>query len=149
VSVFLMRDPVDRVLSQMRMQVRRKADRFRRPLKDVLLLRHASPGYASRTRYDLTLAALEEAFEPDEVYYGFYESFFHEDRVREVCDFVGIDFHPPKLDVRSNASPQVDDVPEETLRTVAETYRPVYEAVAAKFPEIDIPELWPYARLLG
>ena len=149
VSIFLMRDPVDRVLSQIRMQVRRKADRFGAPLHEVLLQRHDKPAYASRTRYDHTLAVLDEAFEPDELHFAFYESFFHQDRVREVCDFLGIDFHPPKLDVRKNASPPADDVPETTLRTVAETFRPVYEAVAARFPEVDLPELWPYARLLG
>jgi hypothetical protein len=148
-TVFLMRDPVDRVLSQMRMQVRRKSDRFRRPLAEVLLLRHAMPGYAARTAYDQTISVVDEAFDPADVYYGFYENLFNEDRIREICALLGMDFHPPKLDVRANASPPVQDVPEETLRVVAESYRPVYEAVGRRFPDVDLEALWPYSRLLG
>ena len=148
VSVFLMRDPVDRVLSQVRMQVRRKADRFEDPIEQVLLRRHTRAEYALRTQYHHTIAALDEAFEPGEVHYGFFEDFFDEERVREICALVGIDFHPPSFDVRRNASPPAVGVSEEVLRTVAEHYRPVYEAVAARFPDVDFAELWPYSRLL-
>ena len=148
-SVFLMRDPVDRVLSQMRMQVRRKADRFQRPLDEVLLRRHRHKGYSSRTRYDLTLSALDEAFDPADIYVAFYEDLFTEDRIREICVFLGIDVHPPRFDVRSNASPPATDISEATLRTVAEHFRPVYEAVAARFPGADLERLWPSTRLLS
>ena len=148
VSAFLMRDPVDRVLSQLRMQVRRKADRFERPLEEVLLRRHAMPEYALRTAYDHTITALDEAFDPSEVYYGFFEDLFSEPRVRELCDLVGIEFHPPSFDVRRNASPPAVGVSDEVLRTVAHRYRHVYEAVAARFPDVDFEELWPYSRLL-
>jgi len=148
VSVFLMRDPVDRVLSQVRMQVRRKADRFERPIDEVLLRRHALPEYALRTAYDHTIAALDEAFDPSEVHYGFFEDLFSEPRVRELCDLFGIDFHPPSFDVRRNASPPATGVSDEVLRTVAQHYRPVYDAVAARFPEVDFEQLWPYSRLL-
>ena len=148
VAVFLMRDPVDRVLSQMRMQLRRKPDKFARPLQEVLLRRHALSTYAARTRYDLTIAALDEAFDQSEIFFGFYEDLFREDRIREVCRLLGIDFHKPMFDVRANASPPVRDVPEEVLRTVARSYGAVYQAVAARFPDVDLDALWPSTRFL-
>lgn len=148
VSVFLMRDPVDRVLSQIRMQVRRKADRFERPLHEVLLDRYAAPEYALRTQYGQTIAALDQAFEPDEVHYGFFENLFEEARIREICALIGIDFHEPRFDVRRNVSPPAR-VPDEVLRPVAQHYRDVYEAVAARFPAVDLEALWPGTRLLG
>lgn len=148
VSVFLMRDPVDRVLSQMRMQVRRKADRFQRPIEEVLLERHTNAEYVLRTQYDRTIAALDAAFDPDEVYYGFFENLFDEARVREICALVGIDFHAPRFDVRRNSSPPAVGVSDRVLRTVAEHYRPVYEAVGARFADVDLQHLWPYSRLL-
>jgi len=149
VSLFLMRDPVDRVLSQLRMQVRRKPDRFERPLHEVLLARHDQGEYAARSRYDHTIEVLDEAFQPSEVYFGFFESLFHEDRVREICALLGIDFRTPSFDVRHNASPPAVDVPEAVLRQVAISYRPIYEAVAARFPDVDLEGLWPYTRLLA
>lgn len=147
VSVFLMRDPVDRVLSQLRMQVRRNADRFVGPLDEVLHKRYSHYEYEARTRYDHTIAALDEVFEPEEVHYGFFENLFSEDSVREICAVLGIDFHPPNFDVRRNASPPAA-VSDEVLRIVADHYRPVYEAVATRFPELDLERLWPHARLL-
>ena len=147
VSAFLMRDPVDRVLSQMRMQLRRKADRFARPLQEVLLRRHALSTYAARTRYDLTITALDEAFDQSEIFFGFFEDLFREDRVREVCRLLGIEFHQPMFDVRANASPPVG-VSEEVLRTVAHSYGDVYQAVAARFPEVELEALWPSTRFL-
>ena len=148
VGVFLMRDPVDRILSHIRMQVRHHPERFEKPPHELLLERHTHPQYKLRTSYDQTIAALDEAFDASELYYGFYESLFAEVRIREICDLVGIDFHPAKFDERRNASPPAA-APDEILRTVATHYRPVYDAVAARFPDVDLEALWPSTRLLG
>ncbi len=115
---------------------------------ELLLERHTHPQYKLRTSYDQTIAALDEAFDSSELYYGFYESLFAEERIREICELVGIDFHPAKFDERRNASPPAG-APDEILRTVAEHYRPVYDAVAARFPDVDLEALWPSTRLLS
>jgi Sulfotransferase family len=147
VSVFLMRDPVDRIVSHIRMQVREKPQRWNKPVHEVLLDRYAHRENVQRTSYHLTLAELDRAFDPSEVLIGFYEDLFSESRIREICDLVGVDFHPPMLDERQNASPPAQ-VPEELLRTVAGHYREVYEAVAARFPDLDLEALWPSTRYL-
>ncbi len=145
VSILLMRDPVERIWSHIRMQAQRFPKMFDQPLPDALRERYADPNYAMRTRYDRTIAALDEAFEPDELYFGFYEDLFSEQRVREVCSFVGIDFMPPDLDLRRNASERPGDLPEDTVREVAGHFSDVYDAVATRFPDVDLAALWPSA----
>ena len=149
VALFLMRDPVDRILSHLRMQVRETPERFHKPPHELLLRRHWHPQYELRTRYDRTIAVLDSVFERQDVIYGFYEDLFSEARIREICATLGVDFHPPRFDERHNASPPARTVPDETVRAVATHYREVYDAVAGRFPELDLPALWPSMRLLG
>jgi hypothetical protein len=147
--MLLMRDPVERVWSHVRMQAQRFPTMFDQPLPEVLLERHAEANYAMRTRYDHTIAALDEAFGSDEVYYGFYEDLFTEDRMREICAFLGIDFVAPEFEVRRNASERpVDTIPDDTVRVVAGHFAEVYDAVAARFPDKDLEALWPSARFV-
>ncbi len=149
VSVFLMRDPVERIWSHMRMQAQRFPTMFDQPLHEVLRERHANANYEMRTRYDRTIAALDQAFEPSEVYYGFYEDLFTEAHMREICSFLGIDFVEPDFDERRNASASpADPLPEETVRAVATHLSEVYAAVAARFPDVDLESLWPSARFV-
>lgn len=146
VSVFLMRDPVDRIWSQLRMEQSRRPERF--PLDSATQVRelHEQPSYALRSRYEHTLAALDAAFMPEEVHVGFYESLFTLEQVDAVSALTGIDSHPPELDVRINASPQAtEQLPEATVREVARALAPTYAAVAARFPHLDLTSLWPSA----
>lgn len=149
VSIFLMRDPVERIWSHLRMQADRFPAMFDRPLPEVLRDRHADASYAMRTRYDRTIAVLDEAFEPDEVHYGFYEDLFTERRVGEICAFLGIDRHEPDFDVRRNASARPPEgIPDDTVRLVATHFADVYAAVAGRFPDVDLEALWPSAAYL-
>jgi len=149
VSILLMRDPVERIWSHIRMQAQRFPTMFDRPLDEVLRDRHADANYDMRTRYDRTIAALDQAFEADELYFGFYEDLFTEERVREICAHVGIDFVAPDFDLRRNASQRpADGLPEDTMRIVAEHFAEVYETVAARFPDVDLAALWRSARFV-
>ena len=149
VSMLLMRDPVERVWSHIRMQAQRFPTMFKQPLPDVLLARHADDNYAMRTRYDRTIAALDEGFAPGQVYYGFYEDLFTEERMREICAFLHIDFIEPDFDVRRNASERpAETLPDDTVRAVARHFSEVYDAVAARFPDKELEALWPSARFV-
>jgi hypothetical protein len=147
VSVMSMRDPVDRIWSHIRMQAQRFPTMFDQPLHEVLRERHAHDNYALRTRYDRTIAALDEAFDADDVHFVFYEELFTDRRVRELCAFLGIDFIEPDFDVRSNASASpTDGVPDDVVREVARHFAGVYDAAATRFPDVDLAALWPSAR---
>lgn len=146
VSVFLMRDPVDRIWSQLRMEQSRRPERF--PLDSATHVRelYAAPSYALRSRYEHTLTALDASFGPEDVHVGFYERLFTPEQVDAVSALAGIDPHPPQLEVRVNASPEASEqLPEATVREVARAFAPTYAAVAARFPQLDLAAVWPSA----
>ncbi|MCD4524611.1 sulfotransferase [Nocardioides sp. cx-173] len=147
-AVFLLRDPVERTWSQVRMQDAREPGRFSEPSEVVLQRRHADPVYALRNQYQDTVRVLDEVFGED-VHYEFYERLFTDRAVGAICRFAGIDQHPGDFGtVLNSAGRSTAAVPEDITREVAERYRHVYTAVAARFPDTDLRELWPSARFV-
>lgn len=145
--VFLMRDPVERCISSVRMRLRlAQAERTRTEEEATLAELYASPGQQMRTRYDLTIERLESAFDASQIHYGFYETLFETASVRRICDFLAIPYLEPDFDKRVNVS-RTDHAVSEPLRaTVARAYEPVYRFVAAKFGHEWIERLWPSSR---
>ena len=148
-AVFLMRDPVDRVWSQVRMQHARTPERFSESPEETLLRVHAEESYDSRTRYDAIVGRLDASLPEDDIAYAFYEELFEAEEVRRICDILGIDFLEPDLDLRANVSAvESDGLAPETVRVVADHYREVYEFVERRFG-VDLERLWPNSRHLG
>ena len=146
-AVFVMRDPVERVWSQIRMRLQRSGHPSPATAEEQLLARYAHPTYATRSRYEQTLSTMDEVFDPSEMYLGFYESLFTAESTRALCDLVGIDHHQPDTAHRSNATRRdADHLSEATERVVARHYGAAYEAAAQRFPEVDLATLWPSAR---
>ena len=147
-ALFLMRDPVERIWSQVRMQHHRTPDRFDEPPATTLHRVHAEHQYEVRTRYDQILTRLEQAFPAEELTVGFYEELFEPTEVARICGRLGVESAPPRLDQRANASPGRDDeLPLEIRTAVARHYREVYEFVAGHLG-VDVERLWPSSRLL-
>ena len=146
--VFLMRDPVERIWSQVRMHARlyKRHEAARTESAEFVLAQYARPAYAIRTAYDEVIGKLDTVFGPDRVYYGFYERLFTEEEIRRLCTMTGIDYVEPGFEQRVHFSPKTSELPEDTVRTVAEHYRDVYAAVAARFPDIPLTEIWPSSR---
>lgn len=147
-AVFLMRDPVDRVWSHIRMKAHRHPDWFGRSSEDELLAEHTDPRYVRRTRYELTLGALDEALDGADVHVGLYEDLFTDARqARAISRLIGITPRRPRLKAPSNRSPRaVDTLPDEIARTVARHYAETYREVARLRPDLDVARRWPHAR---
>jgi hypothetical protein len=150
VVVYLLRDPVERVWSAARMDMRRRGDEAPEDPETRVSHMYKHPMYEDRTRYDLTMAAVEEAFPRADVFYGFYERLFSAQTLAPLCDFLGIDFHEPDTARQVNVSPKSEGaaLAEDTRRTIAQHFAPVYDAVQQRFPDLDLAELWPSMRLL-
>jgi hypothetical protein len=148
--IFLMRDPVERIWSQVRMHARlyQRHAAAKTDSAEFVLDQFARPAYAARTAYDQTIRTLDSVFGPDGVYYSFYERLFSEGEMQRLCEMAGIDFSVPGFDQRVHFSPKTSDLPEDTVRTVAEHYRGVYHAVAERFPDVDLAEIWPSSRFV-
>lgn len=149
-ALFLMRDPVDRIWSQIRMQEGRQPGRFPEPADRMVGRVYAEPLYERWSRYETTMANLEQVFERSEICYGFYEELFDVAEVRRICDVVGVRFRPPDLERRANVSAarSVDALPDDVVAAVARHLRATYEAVAERFPDKDLRALWPSSRFV-
>ncbi|GMG83696.1 hypothetical protein LNKW23_29090 [Paralimibaculum aggregatum] len=153
VAVFLMRDPVERCWSAVRMaRRRRRADdpaAAERLTEAEALRRYAGSRLAEfRTRYDLTVMAIEAAFPPEDIFLGFYETLFEEAELARLCRVLGVPFRTPDTGRRLNASAKGAPLDPAVCRQVAERFAPVYRFAAARYGAERIARLWPGARLL-
>lgn len=147
VAVFLMRDPLERVWSLARMRERDGASGGN-TAEELVRTRYRRKEYVARTRYDLTLARIDEVFDPEDVFVEFYERLFDDAPLRRLTAQLGMDFHSPDFERRANKTEKKGTLDPTTARAVANHFRPVYADVAARFPDVDLAELWPSARLL-
>lgn len=146
--LFVMRDPVDRIWSSIRMN----HGRYKKVRQSLTPEADAASNYAAtyhevRSRYDRTLDAMDTVFGPDDVIVDFYERLFDSDVLRRICAQIGIDFHEPDTGRRMNVSKTKAELPVETAREIADHYGVVYDTVAKRFPDVDLDALWPSSSL--
>jgi hypothetical protein len=145
---FIMRDPIQRLLSGLRMEVIRKRldpegdapkELIRQALADDPRL------WLRRSRYDLTLETLDRAVPQDRVACFFYEDLFREAEIERLCGFLGLDTHRPDFGKRSQPasvrSKAGDGKAAEVgvdpglFAALREKLEPAYEYVANRFGE--------------
>lgn len=145
-AVLLMRDPVARCWSHIRMEERNRGygDRALRDFRQA----YASDRLKMRTRYDLTLERAFEAFGRDAVHVALFEELFEEGVLGEICAFLGI--RPISGDKSRvvNASPKKSSLPYDLRRTAAEHYGAVYRYAADLMGEDRIRARWSNASLV-
>jgi len=147
--IFLMRDPVERCISLSRMILKYAGAEMSTQTESTHLRQHfASPEYAVRTRYDVTIKNVEAVFNPDEIYYAFYEELFKESTIKNLCNYLEIPYIEPDFSHQPNKSRTTNEIPEALKCEIANFYRPVYEHISAKFGEDKIKNIWPSSQLL-
>lgn len=152
--IFLMRDPLERCWSAVRMGRRetlraRPGYVFRRTEAEDVVRLVANRNFVTRTRYDRTITALEQVFAPEEILYGFYETLFDRAEVQRICDFLGIDMHEPEFEVRKNVSPKTESLEPQAERAVVDSYRETYDFIARRFGADRMAALWRGYGLIG
>jgi len=136
--IFVMRDPVERMYSQLRLN----QDMGVAAVSDAYAYALNTPGITARTRYDLTLANLESEFEPGELLMLFYEELFRPDSVETICRFLEIDVRPADFAARVNAAPDVGEIDPDFRKAARERLDIVYEYCAGRFGRERIGTLW-------
>ncbi|MFN7003520.1 MAG: sulfotransferase [Roseinatronobacter sp.] len=147
-AVFLMRDPVERLWSAARMRRRERPDAPQVSEDQMVLQALKKGGFAGRTRFEDTLAAMEAVLAPDDCLIGFYETLFQDSEIQRICAFLGLEFRAPEFDKRVNVSQKTSPLSEDTCRKVAEHFAPTYRAVAERFGPDTIRDLWPNAQFV-
>ena len=145
--VFLLRDPVERILSQQRMQLRKRGEL--RPELELEQLLRASRKLkqqpSQRSDYLHTLKALQTTFAPEELFIDLYERLFTEPVFRQLCQHLMIDYLEPDWGQRVNESRSTTDLPEEVLANIGLNQAEIYQGVAELLPELNLEMHWSLA----
>ena len=139
--LFVVRDPVDRVVSQIRMGRRSAgAPRWASPAPGGAI----DPALLARSMYSTTLRTYGERVDPAQMWIGDFDELCAEPAsfLEGVCRFLGVSFDASAfvdLDRRFNAAPaSADDGPPieaEVLEALETALAPEYEALAKILPE--------------
>lgn len=148
--LFLMRDPVDRCYSALRMGVRnnRGGTKAYDWARENFAANATAEWQEKRTKYDVIIRNLETVFAPEELHYGFYETLFDQEQVDRICDFLNIARRPANLAEKSNVSPSQGSPDMQAIHAVAEHYRGAYDFCSNRFGRDFIHSIWPHAALL-
>lgn len=140
--VFLMRDPIDRLASAVRMSMAKEPSR--RSFAERFDIALGMPYEVARGRYELQVPAMRNAFGEDSVFVDFYETFFDGTTCSfdALVTFLGIPRTPPKLSDRVHTYdvPRVQ-LPRELYESARRVYAPTYEYVAGAFGA-RVPPAW-------
>ena len=150
-AVFIMRDPVERFLSQQRMQLRKRgllkpeheSEHLRKA--SLKLLKRSSP----RSDYPATLDALRNGLATSEVFIGLYETLFTEGDHRALCRCLNIPEQIPDLSHRVNASQTTTVVPRDVLQRLGQHFSPLVKAVQERCPDLQLEQHWATALRWG
>jgi hypothetical protein len=130
--IFLMRDPVDRLWSAVRQRC--KNNNIADP--DAAFRRLSSiDGVLLRSRYELTLQALQSSVPPEQVLVLFFEDLFSPDDDRAFCrllDFLGLTSAEADRDRPLNKI-FTSDMSDATRADAVQALAPTYQYVAEQF----------------
>jgi hypothetical protein len=148
--VFIMRDPVERVISAVRMRRRNRVQRLlglnAGAERDELMRGYRRKECEERTRYEITIEQLEKTFGPENVLYLFYEELFTEASMARLAGFLGVSLTGADFSKQINVS-RNDTVIGDTDRAVIfDYYRSTYAFIAERFGPQRIAALWPNYR---
>ena len=108
--IYIMRDPVARLWSHIRMNAARRA-RFPGEVQgraNRIFWRYGRgkhPGIRARGEYRAALERVTSALKPTQLLVLFYEELFTQAAVNLICDFLGIEYRQADMRVRVNTGP--------------------------------------------
>jgi hypothetical protein len=148
--IFLLRDPVERIWSQLRML--RNQNRFPelcgyRNEETALAMVYTNPRFSAKTQYHQTLESLEKCFQKSQIHVEFYEDLFTSAAHKRLCDFLELDLPSPQFEVRVNSLQKQSELCPMLQRKIAVAYREVYEAMITRFGSKTL-KLWPNAQII-
>lgn len=142
--VFLMRDPIERIISSQRMKLRKLGQRDAES-EQAALRRRISKGRGLRSNYAQTLEALEQAFGLEECFIGLFETLFSAESYGQLCSFLQVPYQEPAWSEKVNVSATANPIPEELLAQLGEQLAEDLRTVRRVLPNANLEQLWPTA----
>ena len=143
-ALFVMRDPLERIWSQVRMHRAKGAAIGQDPyhsdqhgIEDMFRRRYV----AKRTRYSFTVQQLEQVFHPKDLQLIIYEQMFNEDFSTRLSEWLGKPFEPLQLKERIHSTPKREELTNAIQSEVVNHYSDVYAWAEKRFGA-HIRQLW-------
>ncbi len=143
-ALFSMRDPVDRIRSHMRMEMAKDRLPSSEDNTEPLRAFYAGAEAEARTRYDRTMTAIAQVFAPQDSHLCLFEELFTPKGIAALAKFAEVPVDADAGGQAVNARAKGSGLSKDLVAEIATHYRPVYEAVALRFPQIAT--LWPSAK---
>ena len=146
---FLMRDPVERAWSLARMKQRKMSDDKKNKFNEFQYINKVTEdGFMSyKSQYEKTIQQLEQAFNPANIHYGFYENLFDASNFQRIQSFLQIPLKPFDSSQVFNASPKSSSIPDELNHKLVQHFKSTYEFVADRHGDT-VRSLWQGYNLL-
>ncbi len=140
--VFLMRDPIERLISSQRMKLRKQG--LRGAAIEVATLRQrVAKGRGLRSDYGQTLDALDQAFGLEHCFVGLFETLFTPPTYAELCHFLGIPYQEPAWGEKVNVSATKTVIPDDLLAEMGRQNADDLKRAQQALPNLDLQRLWP------
>ncbi len=150
-AIFLMRDPVDRLQSLVRMNFIIEGVYQPSYQAEVgAMLEHCNSITNLYTGdYSTIVPKLDRVFKSN-VHYEFYENLFQDKSIKNICTFIDVSFHQPNYNFNPHQHISFNPHPNKTPNVLTESdrlhfenlYQPIYDYTAKRFPEVK--KLWTY-----
>lgn len=139
--IYLMRDPLDRLWSNIRMAAGRRAGALKDTAEALLekVVSGKDQTITARSDYATTLARVNAALDPKTVFLGFYETLFQPDTVARICEFLAITPRPANIEARVHAGEELRMTDGQRARALT-WLAPQYDAVRAQMTHL--PQRW-------
>jgi hypothetical protein len=135
--VFLMREPISRLESAIKMGIRRKGGRLRE-ISGMEMARKMHEQLNShydllRSNYSYTCQQIDQAFPDNEIFYGFYETLFSEREIKRLSSFLNM--LPKEFDAETifNSTPKLFKYPLADVNKFRENVQDRYQFVSERF----------------
>lgn len=136
--LFVMRDPVERLWSQLRhMQQQTIVEDAAAVWQRAL----ASGPVMARGDYRATVSALDSCFAPEDLLYLFTESLADPPTLARLCDFAGVGYRPADTARRQNETTVTTDLPAAARAAFNQALAPQYAFCRARFGA-EVPASW-------
>lgn len=141
--IFLMRDPIERIWSSARMKKRELPESSSKNFDEFKLLKKLPKNHSlvKKSDYQQTIRNLESAFDPSQIYYGFYESLFQKEFKNKLQQFLGLPLKDFDNDQVFNASPKSNIMPLELREKLLNMFSETYAFCADRFGS-QVTDVW-------
>ncbi|NNG03132.1 MAG: hypothetical protein HKM95_03415 [Inquilinus sp.] len=153
--IFLLRDPLERCWSAVRMHRRGNKTNFENVdtqlnEEDALRNYYKTRNAEFRTRYDQTIQNLEAVFDGADIFVSFYETFLKSGtgEVERLAKFLDIQYTKPNYSRKLNVSKKNDNISDELKTEIVMHYSDVYRFAFDRYGRDFVAEIWSGAKYL-